>query len=602
VTADATGDVNFEIDVEALRRKYAEERAKRLPKVQYRYYPELKGKFAGFDHDRYAAPGFSRTAVVEDVDALVIGGGIAGLVMGSRLREKGIRSLRIIEKGADFGGTWYWNRYPGAACDVESYIYLPMLEETGYIPSEKYAKATEIQAYLLRLARHFDLSPAALFQTTVTELRWNAQRKRWLVKTSRGDELSARFVISCAGFLANPKLPKIPGVETFNGHSFHTSRWDYAYTGGDQASGEMTKLRDKTVAIIGTGSTAIQSIPRLAHWARQLYVFQRTPSSIDPRGNKPTDAGWAETLKPGWQRERSDNFTSIMSGGREPADLVNDSWTDILRHIPVPAGGASDPASLQEMQLAGLKKMEMTRRRIERAIGNKQTALALKPWYDYFCKRPGFSDEYLEAFNRPNVALIDTDGQGVERITPNGVVVQGKEYAVDTIVYATGFDFLMEFTREAGLEAYGRGGIKLSDHWKEGPRTLHGMQTDRFPNLFFIRVAQAGASFNYTQTVEEQSAYIAHVIDQCRTSATPVVEATQTAVDAWVEEVVAKAGPRQAMLQTCTPSYYNYDGSPERARFSLLNELYGDGPLPYFRMLRQMREAGDLQGLSFQKE
>jgi cyclohexanone monooxygenase len=599
VTADATGDVEFEIDVEALRRKYAEERAKRLPRAQYQFYPELKGKFADFDHDPYADAGFTRMAIVEDVDALVIGGGIAGLAMASRLREKGIRNLRIIEKGGDFGGTWYWNRYPGAACDVESYIYLPMLEETGYIPTEKYAKATEIQAYLLRLAGHFELDSAALFQTTVTELRWNEERKRWLVRTSRGDEISARFVISCAGFLSNPKLPKIPGIETFKGHSFHTSRWDYAYTGGNQASGEMPALHDKTLAIIGTGSTAIQSIPHLARWAKRLYVFQRTPSSIDPRGNRPTSPAWAKALKPGWQRARSDNFTSIMSGGREPEDLVNDSWTDILRHIPVPAGGATDPATLKEMQLAGLKKMEMTRRRIERAIGNKQTALALKPWYDYFCKRPGFSDEYLEAFNRPNVALIDTDGQGVERITPSGVVVQGKEYAVDGIVYATGFDFLMEFTREAGLEAYGRGGVKLSEHWKEGPRTLFGMQTDHFPNLFFIRVAQAGASFNYTQTVEEQSAYISHVINHCMSSGAAVVEAWSAAVDDWVAEVVAKAGPRQTMLQACTPSYYNYDGSPERARFSLLNELYGDGPLPYFRMLRQMRQAADLKGLTW---
>jgi cyclohexanone monooxygenase len=279
--------------------------------------------------------------------------------------------------------------------------------------------------------------------------------------------------------------------------------------------------------------------------------------------------------------------------------MVNDSWTDILRHIPVPAGGASDPASVKEMQIAGLKKMEMTRRRIERAIEDKATAEALKPWYDYFCKRPGFSDEYLEAFNQPNVILVDTDGQGVERITPTGVMVRGEEYSADCIIYATGFDFLMEYTREAGLEAYGRGGIKLSDHWKAGPRTLFGMQTDRFPNLFFIRVAQAGASFNYTQTVEEQSAYIAHIVSRCMSSNAAVVEATQEAVDGWVNEVIAKAGPRQTMLQACTPSYYNYDGSSERARFSLLNELYGDGPLPYFNMLRQLRESGDLRAFDF---
>jgi cyclohexanone monooxygenase len=286
-----------------------------------------------------------------------------------------------------------------------------------------------------------------------------------------------------------------------------------------------------------------------------------------------------------------------MAGGRE-ADMVQDSWTNIIRHIPVPAGGTSDPAGIAEMQIAGLKKMEQTRRHIAAAIKDKATAEALLPWYDYFCKRPGFSDEFLESFNRPNVTLVNTDGQGVEKITPSGVVVKGKEYPVDCIVYATGFDFLNEYTQEAGLEAYGRGGIALSEHWKEGPRTLYGMQTDRFPNLLFVRIAQAGASFNYTQAVEEQCAYISYVIDRCRNSNAASVEVTSQAVDEWVEEIIAKSGPRQAMLANCTPSYYNYEGE-KRPRFSLLNELHGDGPMPYFHRLRAVRESGDLKGVEF---
>jgi cyclohexanone monooxygenase len=585
---------DVEIDVAALERKYAEERAKRIRPDRGAPSPELKGRFASFDRDPWADPSFTRRAVKEDVDALIIGGGIAGILVGGRLREKGIRSLRIVEKAGDFGGTWYWNRYPGAACDVESYIYLPALEETGYVPKQRYSKAAEIYEYLKQLADHYDLYPAALFQTDVTELRWDGDRRRWIARTHRGDEIAARFVISCVGLLSNPKLPKIPGVETFQGHCFHTSRWDYAYTGGDP-DGNMTGLRDRAVGIIGTGSTAIQAVPELAKWARRLYVFQRTPSSIDGRGNRPTDLDWFKALKPGWQRERSENFTSILSGGREPVDLVQDGWTDIIKHIPSPAGGEVDPARAMELHVAGMKKMELVRRRIDATVKDPATAAALKPYYPYFCKRPCFSDEYLEAFNRPNVTLVDTDGQGVERITPAGVVVKGKEYPLDCIVYATGFDFLDDYTREAGLEAYGRGGLPLSEHWKEGPRTLFGMQTDRFPNLFFVRLAQAGSSFNYTHSAEEQSRYIAHVIGECRARGAETVEPAREAVDAWVEEVVAKGAPRVRFLASCTPSYYNYEGA--RERFALLSGLYGDGPMPYFRMLARLEQAGELEGL-----
>jgi cyclohexanone monooxygenase len=588
---------DFEIDVEAVQRKYALERAKRLRSLSYDPYPELKGKFADFDRDPYANPGFAREAVAENADVVVVGGGLAGLMTGVRLRQQGIRNLRIIDKGADFGGTWYWNRYPGAACDIESYIYLPLLEETGYIPTEKYAKSAEIHAYLKDLAKRYDLYSGALFQTRVTELRWDDKMGRWTVRTDRDDKICARFVVVCSGLLSNPKLPKIPGVESFRGHSFHTSRWDYGYTGGNQ-HGNMNGLADKSVAIVGTGSTAVQATPHLGRSAKHLFVFQRTPSSIDARGNALTDSEWAEKLTPGWQRARSDNFNSIMSGVHEPVDMVQDGWTDILRSVPVPAGTDPDAAPTAEaLQVAQLKRMELTRRRIERAVNDRATAEALKPWYAYFCKRPCFSDDYLETFNRPNVTLVDTDGSGVERITPNGLVVKRKEHAVDCIVYATGFDFLSDFTRETGLEAYGRDGLPLSEHWKEGPRTLFAVQTDKFPNFFFMRLAQAGGSFNYTSVAEEQSAHIAHTIGRCLEQAGARVEPTREAVDAWVDIVVAKAAPRQIMLKTCTPSYYNYELNPERERFAALSDLCGEGPLTYFRRLRQFREDGKLEGL-----
>ena len=587
---------DIEIDAEALHRKYAEERAKRLRPENDVPYPELKGQFAGFDRDQHADPHFARAPVAEEVDVAVIGGGFAGLLASGRMRQKGVESLRIIEKGADFGGTWYWNRYPGCACDVESYIYLPFLEELRYVPTQKYVSASEIFQYCRLLGSHYNLYDAALFQTVATELRWDEETRRWRISTNRGDVLCAKFVISCTGFLSNPKLPKIPGIDSFNGQSFHTSRWDYEATGGS-AEGNLDRLAGKNVGIIGTGATAIQATPYLAQTAKHLYVFQRTPSSIDERNNRPTDLQWFNDLPRGWQRNRRDNFTTILCGGREDVDLVDDGWTDIIKHIPLPAGGESEAADPAELQIAGMKKMEMVRRRIISVVKDKRTAEALKPYFHYFCKRPGFHDGYLDVFNRDNVTLVDTAGLGVERITAAGVVAGGREYPLDLLIYATGFDFLLEYTRESGLEVYGRQGVRLSDHWKEGPRTLFGMQTHGFPNLFFMRVAQAGASFNYTHTVEEQSSYIAYIIDQCMCRGIQSEEPTREAEERWVQEVISKAGPRREFLAACTPSYYNYDGA-QRARFALLNELYGDGPLPYFKMLRDLQQKGAMEGLA----
>ncbi len=556
--------------------------------------PELKGRFAQLDRDFYADPSLTRPRIVEETEALVIGGGLAGLMVSARLRQQGVKDLRVIEKAGNFGGTWYWNRYPGAFCDVESYIYLPLLEETGYMPAHRYSMASEIRGYLQKLAERLDLYASALFQTTVVGLRWNEERKRWIVRTNRDDEIAARFIVSCTGVLSNPKLPNIPGIETFAGQSFHTSRWDYAYTGGDE-NGNLTGLKTKRVGIVGTGATAIQVVPKVAAWAKELYVFQRTPSSVDERGNRPTDPEWFKSLARGWQRERVENFSSLLSGRPEPVDLIQDGWTDIVRHVAPPAGGeAPDPAQLE---IAGFRKMEMARRRIDQLVKDKGTAEALKPYYHYFCKRPGFHDEYLSAFNEPNVTLIDTQGRGVERMTPTGAVVNGREYPLDCMIYATGFDFLTDQTREAGFDIHGRDGLALSDHWREGPRTLHAIQTDQFPNLFFIRLSQAGNSPNFTHLVGEQSDYIAHIIGKTRAAGATTVEATREAVDAWVDEVIEKAAPRRAFLATCTPGQYNHEGDPSKERFAVLNELYGDGPIAYFQILRALQRHDELQGL-----
>jgi cyclohexanone monooxygenase len=593
VTAVSKPD-DFEIDVEALERKYAEERDKRRRHDGLGQYQQMQGKFADFAQDPHADPHFKRTAVIEDVDVVVVGGGFAGLLTGGRLREWGFNNLRIIEQGADFGGTWYWNRYPGAACDVEALIYLPLLEELGDLPSERYPKAGEIYAHCRKLAQKFGLYPAALFQTQVQRVEWDESRSRWIVATDRGDRIAARFVVSCTGLLSTPKLPGIPGIETFAGHAFHTSRWDYRYTGGD-ADGQLTGLADKVVGIIGTGSTGIQTIPHLAESAKHLFVFQRTPSSVDVRANAPTDPELLKALKPGWQRERRDNFTAILGGECAPTDMVRDGWTDIIREVLPRLGDGTPVANPAVLRLAEMKKMERARRRVAAIVEDPATAEALKPYFHYFCKRPCFHDEYLAAYNRPNVDLIDTQGKGVERITPRGVVAAGREYPLDCLIFATGFDFLVDYSREAGIQVIGQGGQSLAEHWQDGPRTLYGFMTHGFPNLFTMSIAQAGAAVNYVHIADEQTKTIVHVIAEAMRRSVETVQPTVQAENDWVDTVVSGARGRRDFLETCTPGYYNYEGKRERA--AALNDFYAPGPMAYIRLLDAWREQPDLPGL-----
>jgi len=585
-------DGNFDIDVEALNRKYAEERAKRLRSDAIHQYRAIKG--TEFDRDPHADPDFTRAAIVEDDDVLIIGGGFAGLLAGARLREAGVKDIRIVEKGADFGGTWYWNRYPGAACDVEAYVYMPMLEELGYLPSEKYAKAPEIFAHCRRVAERYDLYRAGLFQTIVERLRWDEARNRWVVSTSRGDRIAARFVISCTGLLSNAKLPGIPGIESFAGHSFHTSRWDYDYTGGDE-SHPMTRLTDKLVGVIGTGSTGIQVVPELAKAAKHLYVFQRTPASVDVRNNRPTDPEFIKTLEPGWQRRRRDNFTALTSGEYEPEDLVADAWTDIIRNVGAVAGGDAEKPDPLALVRGQMMKMEATRRRIASIVKDPATAEALKPYYHYFCKRPCFHDEFLQAFNRPNVTLVDTQGKGVERITPRGVIVAGKEYPLDLLVYATGFDFMTEYSHESGVEVIGPGGQPLDRHWATGARTLYGLQTHGFPNFFLMSLVQSGVSVNYVHIADEQTKHIAYIISECLNRGVVTVQPTQEAENEWVQEVVSSGEARRQFLDSCTPSVFNQEGKRERSLE--LNDLYARGPMVYIKLLEEWRKQGGFRGL-----
>lgn len=586
-------------DPDALRAKYRAERDRRVRGDGNEQYIEIAGDFARYIDDPYIDR-VEREPLFDRVEVVIIGGGFGGLLAGARLREAGFDDLRLIEKGGDVGGTWYWNRYPGAACDVESYVYLPLLEELGAIPSEKYAHAPEILEHSRAIARHYDLYRNACLQTEVTALEWDASDRHWLIRTDRGDAMRARFVVLANGPLHRPKLPGIDGIESFRGHSFHTSRWDYDYTGGDSTGG-LDRLGDKRIAVIGTGATAVQCIPHLGAAARHLYVFQRTPSSIDVRDNRPTDPAWAASLEPGWQRRRMDNFNNLVSGIPESEDLVADGWTDIIGNLLIRIARAGDGADLSPdglqsaMEIADFEKMEQIRARVDAIVDDPLTAEALKPWYRQFCKRPCFHDEYLATFNRPNVTLVDTQGRGVERITERGVVADGVEYEVDCIIYATGFEVGTDYTRRAGHEVVGRDGITLTEAWADGAQTFHGLHSRGFPNCFIFSIVQSGFSVNFPHMLDEQSRHLAYILSEVRRRGVTEVEAAQDAQDEWVRTIETLARNNLAFLEACTPGYYNNEGRP--AERSVRNSSYGAGPVAFVKVLEAWRTEGALAGL-----
>ena len=600
VLRETLGEIDF--DPAALKAKYLHERDKRLRQDGNEQYVEVKGDYSNYVEDPYAER-VERAAVFDDVEVVIIGGGFGGLMMGGRLREAGYTDIRVIEQGGDFGGTWYWNRYPGAMCDVESYCYLPMLEELNYIPKHKYSFAPEIMAHSQNIARHYQLYDKALLQTTVTAMVWDEALQRWDIETNRGDRFHARFVAMANGPLNRPKLPGIPGIDAFKGHTFHTSRWDYAYTGGD-STGNLQQLADKKVGIIGTGATAVQCIPHLGAAAEKLYVFQRTPSSVDVRNNRETDPAWAASLEPGWQYRRMANFNTLVSGGDQEEDLVADGWTDIFRNL---TGIAAKTASrklgrrltaderIDLMEMADYQKMNTVRARAASTVEDEETAEKLKPWYRQFCKRPCFHDEYLPTFNRPNVELIDTAGHGVERITEKGVVVNGQEYELDCLIFATGFEVGTSYTRRAGYDIVGRGGQLLSEKWAQGLRTLHGLQTHGFPNCFFLGFTQSAITVNVPQSLNEQARHITYILDQVKARGASTTEATEAGEAGWLAEMESKAKMGESFRIECTPGYYNNEGKSGNPN-SFFSFSYGAGPLRFFEILDEWRASGTLDG------
>ncbi|MEU5880599.1 NAD(P)/FAD-dependent oxidoreductase [Spirillospora sp. NPDC047279] len=594
-----------EIDHAALRARYLAERDKRLRPEGQKQYVEAEGEFGDYyESDPYTRV-TPREPISEDIDVAVLGGGFAGLIAATRVKQAGVASVRIIELGGDFGGAWYWNRYPGIQCDTDSYCYLPLLEETGYMPTQKYAFGDEVFEHCQRIGKHFGLYDHAVFSTLVRSLTWDEEIRRWRVGTNRGDDIRARFVVMCQGPFNRPKLPGIPGITEFEGHTFHTARWDYDYTGGDM-SGGLHKLAGKRVAVIGTGASGIQVVPHLARSAEHLYVFQRTPSYIDERGDVPTDPEWAGSLTPGWQQERRRNFHTAAFEAFAPGqpDLVCDGWTEVSRnlaaHLTATDGWAAlaDPATFVELrEIQDYQAMQRLRDRVDDLVEDPATAEALKPYYRFLCKRPCFNDQYLPTFNRSNVTLVDVSStKGVERVTAKGIVAGGTEHEVDCIIFASGFEITTDLDRRLGIQPFaGRDGLSLYDHWAGGYRTLHGITSHGFPNLLFTGFVQGGVTASTTAMFEQQSDHIAYIIKEALARGALSVEPTPEAQQAWCDTIKESAVDNTAFQRECTPGYYNNEG--EQNIRSHLGEPYWPGFYAMEDVLQAWRDTGRLEGL-----
>lgn len=538
-----TKQVRSETFYEDIKKKFAEERDLRLsfrPEGTAQFTSDLTGDLGQYAIDPYSTEVEERAPIDDQVEVLFIGGGFSALLTSARLREKGVESIRIVERAGDVGGTWYWNRYPGAACDVVAYDYLPLLDELDYVPVNHYSRGPEIFSHCQAIARKYGLYDLAVFNTTITSTVWDEGEQLWHMKTDRGDHMRAQFVICANGTLSKPKLSKIAGMDTFAGHSFHTSRWDYAYTGQN-----LENLEDKVVGIIGTGASAVQVVPELGRAAKELFVFQRTPSSIDVRDDWPTDPNWARKLVPGWQAKRR----AKVIAASEPSPEQRARMAALPREEKI---------QLQEKE--NIDHMMRIHKRIDEVVKDKATAEALKPWYMFMCKRPCFHNDYLPMFNLPNVHLVDTHGEGITQINESGPHFAGKDYEVDLLIYATGFE-----VQKTGIynQIIGEGGLDLNEKYSNGIRTLLGIHSKGYPNFFIMGGYQASYQFNLTDMLQTQGDHIADCIDYVRKNGYHALDPTEDSEEMWVQEVIKHRG-KTSRNQDCTPGYYNFEGEVNR--------------------------------------
>ncbi|KAK5111189.1 hypothetical protein LTR85_012238 [Meristemomyces frigidus] len=577
----------------AFLQKYGEERGKRLREDGIQQYidPSKSEKFAHFLDDPWIETGTPINRPVPD------GGHVKVAIIGA-----GPEDLLLVDPAGGFGGTWYWNRYPGLMCDVESYIYMPLLESMDYMPKRKYSSGEELREYLESICRRYKLHDRAMFQSAGRTISWNASKNEWAVsiaeKPKGGNEseitVRADFVIFASGLLNNAKLPDMEGIDIFGGHMFHTARWEYHYTGGTQEKPELTGLEGKRVAFIGTGPTAVQAVPHLAKYAKELFIFQRTPSSVDSRDNRATDPEiWKKSVavKKGWQRERNLNFNAFLTNAepKPSLNLVDDQWS----RIPGFSGLIGGPKKVTmenvadhvgELHALDYPRAERVRQRTEDIV--KDPVLA-------------------KTFNASNVHLIDTEGKGPDRITPQGVEVGSKEYPVDLIILGTGFvtPFVASAAGKANIWVTGRDGQLLEERNDRGElSTLHGIASRDFPNMFWPGPLQGGATANQMFVLDELSTHISHVMAEARrkVSGKPIIEPTEEAQEQWAMQIMAGAATFAAM-NGCTPGYLNMEGMidkipPEARMKAARNSIWGHGFTSYADVLEGWRAQGGLQG------
>lgn len=627
--------------VNQIRTRYAEERLRRLhPKGNAQYAdleldPDIETEttsYISIDNDDFpACEEFKNdTDNIPEIDhqrIVIVGAGFGGLLNAVRLLQTGDfepKNILFLDAASGFGGTWCWNEYPGLMCDIESYIYMPLLEETGYMPSHKYVSGVEIKEHAYRIARMYGLYHRALLCTSVSSLVWDEHEMNWTVKAVQHRHqgifpltFSADFVILTANPVSIPKLPNIDGISDFQGKKFHTARWDYKVTGGSADLPVLQKLRDKKVAIIGTGATAVQAIPHLAEWSRKLYVFQRTPSAVDRRDNCPTEPQWwagVVSQGPGWQAKRMENFNHFISNAPNlpDIDLVNDEWSR-ARSYSALVGGPQNrkPGYLKEMEMVDLLRQDKIRNRVSQVVERKKTADLLKPWYSGWCKRPCFHDEYLQAFNNPNVELIDTNGKGVVCVTQKGVVTNQIEYEVDVLIFATGYNASGRTTPDARSDMFisGRGQKSMRMAWKDGVATLHGLMTRDFPNLFFPGPNQAGITANYTYFLDQMAKHVSYIISNATKKQGPykvTIEPSVKGQEAWSREVMIRAGGLAGMAN-CTPGYLNMEGefdspkAPEEIVKAARAMHWAEGVMSWVKIVEGWREKGGMEGLEVKR-
>ncbi|KAK2611189.1 hypothetical protein N8I77_004556 [Diaporthe amygdali] len=607
-----------------LFKKYGQEREKRIRPEGLAQYIDVRSKeikdLAKDPWVDYASPIVKNPPLKHgsSIKFLICGGGHSGILYAYRLIEAGFSSkdIVIVDIAGGFGGTWYWNRYPGLMCDVEGFVYLPLLEETGYIPKHKYSYGEEIRGQSERIAAKWGLQ--GQFCTKIDCQTWDEHRHQWIVKMTRilGEDVQhedlmvyADFVVGAGGVLSIPKIPKLTGWPEFRAkkHVFHTSRWDYAYTGGTQEKPDMIHLKGKRVALIGTGATAVQAVPELAKWAEHLYVVQRTPSYCGQRGQvEVTPDIWSTIANgPGWQDRRRLNFNSFVTNNPEPVDLVDDGWT----HVPGVSGTIGSSSKIvspdkirehiEELLRTDSVATEELRARVSREVKDQETAEKLKPWYGSWCKRPTFHDEYLPTFNRENVTLIDTNGKGLERLTENGIVFDGVEYEVDCLVLATGFVVggSNDPSQRVDAPIIGRNGISMTTKWEElGSTTAFGVFLPGFPNFAATFYRGGGFSYNLSSVYDVFARLFAHVMVVAHRQGSfkkkLVIDVSEQALGRWAGEV-AKRAAWFTPLSICTPSYYTSEGTMfskeastkadmDKESFSKARQaLWGSGPLDY---------------------